>query len=72
MTEEQVTRFRSQAARVNYVCQDRPHMVYADKEICRSMSCPAVRADKALRRVIRFMTFRPRLVWRFDFQRLRR
>ena len=59
---DDATLFRSVAARANYFAQDRVDIMFATKEICRHMATPAERAMKALKRLARYLIFRPRLV----------
>ena len=64
----EITWFRSQAARANYLSQDRPELMYAAKEVCRDMSAPRVSSQRGIKRIVRFLAHRPRLVWKYDFQ----
>ena len=61
------TRFRGQAARVNYLGPDRPDMIYAAKEVCRGMSSPTDLHQAALKRMARYLRSRTRLVIKFDY-----
>ena len=40
LSEGQASRFRSMAARANYLAADRVDMMYSTKEICRGMAKP--------------------------------
>ena len=62
------TPFRGSAARGNYLSADRVDVQYAAKEICRSMSAPTSLSWKALKRLGRFLSGKPRLVYVFRKQ----
>ena len=58
---EEAKSFRSIAARLNYLCIDRPDIQYSVKEIARRMASP-VRGDwRKLRKLGRYLIRRPRL-----------
>ena len=57
---EMATRYRSIAARCNYLQPDRPDIQYAVKEVCRIMSKPNVRGWDMLKRIGRYLKGRPR------------
>ena len=57
------TAFRSAAARGNYLSADRIDAQFGCKEICRWMSSPTQTSWKALKRLARFMSGAPRLVY---------
>ena len=63
-----VTRYRSLAARANYLALDRPDLQFAVKEMCRSMSRPTERSWRQLTRVAKYLIAKPRMVMRFDWQ----
>ena len=62
------TPFRGAAARGNYLAADRLDAQFALKEICRTMSKPTKQAWMALKRVIRYLSGLPRLIYRFEQQ----
>ena len=71
--EEQVsasesTRYRTIAARCNYLQPDRPDIQYAVKEVCRRMAKPTASAWEMLKRIGRYLKGKPRLIWRYDWQ----
>ena len=68
MPAAEVTRFRTIAARCNYLQPDRPDIQYAVKEVCRLMSKPTVRAFEMLKRIGRYLKGRPRLIWKYHWQ----
>ena len=49
------TRYRALAARANYLAGDRTDLVYAVKQICRSMASPTVGAWKKMKRLGRYL-----------------
>ena len=58
------------AARINYLSQSRPELLYAAMEICRSMAAPTVGALKKAKRIGRYLAGRPRSVQVFKHQEL--
>ena len=62
------TAFRASAARGNYLSADRIDLMFAAKEICRSMSKPTEISWKALKRMARFINGRPRLIYQYPYQ----
>ena len=56
-------------ARANFLASDRPDIAFAVKELCRSMSSPALRDEEAFKRLARYLLGRPRLVWHFGWQK---
>ena len=68
LMEREHTRFRGLAARANYLAADRPDIIFAAKEICRMMAKPTDSAMSALKRLGRYLRYRPRLVFQMPFQ----
>ena len=68
LSEEQSSRYRSLAARLNYLSQDRMDIMYSVKELCRCMSSPTEHAWTKLVRVAKYLKNNPRLVMKFAFQ----
>ena len=68
LTGEEVKRFRSTAARCNYLGQDRPDLQYAVKEVCREMSKPTQGSQRRLLRLAQYLQSQPKLIWRYDWQ----
>ena len=64
----QVQKFRSLAARANYLSADRPDIQYRVKELCRDMSAPTSVSWVKLKRVGKFLVHRPRLVWNYQWE----
>ena len=68
LAKEEATRFRSIAARANYLAQDRPDIAYAVKEICSHAAAPTTESMNALKRLGRYLLVRPRLVFQYPWQ----
>ena len=68
LPEREHTKFRALAARANYLAADRPDIIFAAKEICRSMAKPSDLGMAALKRLGRYLRYRPRLVFEMPFQ----
>lgn len=62
---QEMTSFRSIAARANYLAQDRPDLQFATKEICRRMAKPTRGCWTAMKRLARYLVQYPRLVFTF-------
>ena len=62
------TTYRALAARCNYLSQDRPDISFASKELCRELSIPNLSSFKKLKRLVRYLSGLPRLVYHFPFQ----
>jgi len=68
MGSEEVTQFRSLAARCNFLAADRIDMQFACKEVCRRMSGPCIGDWEMLKKMAKYMKAHPRLVVEFRFQ----
>jgi hypothetical protein len=68
LTAQEVSAYRSGAARANYLSLDRPDIAYATKELCRRMSCPTRKDLEPLVRVARYLKGAPRVAYRFAWQ----
>jgi hypothetical protein len=68
LESSKATKFRSIAARCNYLAADRPDLMFAVKEVCREMSSPTVGAWKKLKRIGRYLAGHPRTILRYDWQ----
>ena len=68
LTGMEITRFRSGAARANYLSMGRADLSYATKELCRRMSAPRQIAWMALVRLIKYLKAEPRLVYKYAWQ----
>ena len=62
-------RFRGIAARLNYLAPDRPEIQYAVKEAARALSSPRLCDWGILKKLGRYLTFRPRAVIVFEWQK---
>ena len=67
--ESEHTRFRGLAARANFLSADRPDIIFAAKEICRFMANPTGLSVEALKRMGRYLSGRPRLVYCYPCQK---
>ena len=63
-----ITLFRGVAARSNYLGMDRPDIQFSAKELCREMSAPTLTSLRKMKRLARYLKFRPRLVWKYPWQ----
>ena len=61
---EEVTNYRSIAARANYLSADRPDIMYAVKELCRGMAKPPKGHWLKLKRLGRYLIESGRTVMR--------
>jgi hypothetical protein len=68
LTAEEVSIYRSGAARANYLSLDRPDIAFATKELCRRMACPTRKDFEPLVRVARYLKGAPRVVYGFVWQ----
>lgn len=69
LEEREVTHYRAIAAKANYLSADRPECQFGSKEVCRSMSKPTELGAEALKRIGRYLVKRPRLVYKFPYQK---
>ena len=67
--KEEAKLFRGIAARLNYMGPDRPDMQYAIKEAARCMANPRRCDWGLLKKLGRYLIFRPRLILRYDWQK---
>jgi hypothetical protein len=68
LTAQEVSAYRSGAARANYLSLDRADIAFATKELCRRMACPTRKDFEPLVRVARYLKGAPRVVYRFAWQ----
>ena len=64
----EATRYRALAARINYLAQDRPDLLYSAKEISRRMAKPCVGDMRLLKRLGRYLLGAPRAIQNFVWQ----
>ena len=65
---EETTMFRSVAARLNDLSQDRPDITFATMKLCSKMSRPYAQDLKNMKRLGRFLVGRPRVGFLFEWQ----
>mgnify|MGYP000400045265 CR=1 FL=1 len=65
----EITGFRGQAARANYLAADRIDLQFAAKEVCRYMSAPTETSVATMKRLRRYLLVHKRLVWTYPYQR---
>ena len=68
LSPSDATRYRSIAARANYLAVDRPDIMYAVKELCRGMAKPTKGHWLKLKRLGRYLIENGRTVMRYDWQ----
>ena len=64
----EATEFRSSAARLNFLSQDSPELMYPAKEVSGEMANPIRGGWKRLKKVTRFVKSRKAVVWEFPWQ----
>ena len=64
----QATMFRAMVARANYLAQDRTDIQYTTKELSRNMSKATWASCTALKRLGRYLKWKPRMVSEFPYQ----
>ena len=65
LAEEEATEFRGAAARLNFLSQDSPELMYPAKEISKEMATPVKGGWKRLKKVSRFFKGREAVTWEF-------
>ena len=70
LPENEHTKYRGQAARSNYLAADRVDILFCAKEVCRFMANPTDLANASLKRMCRYLRGRPRMVWKYPYQRV--
>ena len=68
LNPQEATTFRALSARANYLAQDRPDIAFSTKELCREFAVPNRNSFMKLKRVVRYLSGLPRMVYRYDFQ----
>ena len=64
----QASRYRSIAAKLNYMAQDRLDLMFSVKELCREMSTPKTSSWRKLIKVGKYVKSNPRVVMSYAFQ----
>ena len=62
------TTYRALSARCNYLAQDRPDISYSSKELCREFAVPNANSYRKLKRLVRYLSGLPRLVYVYKWQ----
>ena len=65
LLKEDVTSFRSVAARSNYLGMDRPDIQYGVKEMCATMSRPTQRSWRQLKQLGRYLVGKADMTWEY-------
>ena len=68
LRNDMASKFRSIAARINYLAADRPDIMYSAKEACRQMSAPTEGGWRMIKRIGRYLIGRPRAVLKYEWQ----
>ena len=68
LVKEEATEFRGAAARLNFLSQDSPELMYPAKEISQEMANPVKGGWKRLKKVSRFLWGRESVIWEFPWQ----
>ena len=63
-----ITKYRAISARIKYLALDRADIAYSAKECARAMSQPTEKNWQMLKRLGRYLRFRPRLVVEYPWQ----
>ena len=59
---EELTRYRSVAARANFIAQGRPDIRFAVEELCRDMARPRQASWRKMKKLARYLKGQPRMV----------
>ena len=65
---EEARAYRTVAARLNYIAQDSPDVMFGTKEGCRGMAKPTKGDLRKLKKVARFMLGRVAVKWKYAWQ----
>eukprot|EP00973_Karenia_brevis_P034295 4731038-Karenia_brevis.AAC.1 len=57
--------------RIAFVALDRPDIQYSAKEIARAMSKPTVQAEECLKRIVRYLIWHRKFMWKYPRQDFR-
>ena len=68
VTKSEATEFRGAVARVNFLSQDSPELMYPSKELSTEMANPVNGAWKRLKRNARFVKARKSVIWDYPWQ----
>ena len=67
LTDQEKSKFRGVAARINNLAQDRADQQFAVKDLCRHMAPPEVHECGKAKRIARYMKGKPRAIQHFAF-----
>ena len=62
LDDNSVSKYRLDVARLNYLAADRPDIAFSVKELARRVSEPTTLDVERVRRLVRYLKFRPRAV----------
>ena len=62
LTGDDLKKFQSVSALLNFISLDRPDLLFTAKELMRRMSCASTHDESGLKRVVRFIRTLPRVV----------
>ena len=68
VTKAEGTEFRAAAARLNFLSQDSPELMYPAKELSQEMANPVIGSWKRLKKIARFVKGRESVIWDFPWQ----
>jgi hypothetical protein len=63
-----LTRFRSVAARINYISQDRPDLKIAAAKVCKTMSAPRMKDWLLVERIAKYLKAKPSVACLYEWQ----
>ena len=66
MESHKASEYRAIVARMNYLAADRPDIAFAVKEAAREISSPTNGGWDRLKRIGRYLSYRPRLVLEYN------
>ena len=70
MESEEATKYRANAARANYLSQDRTDIQFATKEASSTMANPVASDKEKVKRIVRYLVGRPRAVMCYPWQEM--
>ena len=68
LDDNSVSKYRSDVARLNFLAADRPDIAFSVNELARRMSEPTTLDVERVRRLVRYLKFRPRAVAWYRYQ----
>ena len=70
LTDQEKSKFRGVAARINNFAQDRADLQFAAKDLCRHPASPEVHEREKAKRIARYLTGKPRAIQHFAFGKI--